>query len=100
MIRGFKCKTTQQLWEGEVISQRKRNKFGDLDWVKALENLNIINELNEKELMSIPSLRYHTLNDGRFSVDVRRRSKWRIIFQWIDEERSDCELVRISDESH
>lgn len=104
MIMGFQCKVTEKLWKEERIRQKEKNSFGGLDWEKALENLTILDDSNEIELQNVSSLKYHSLNDGRYSVDVKRNSKWRIIFKWIEVEegeiRKDVQVVRISSETH
>ena len=106
MIRGFDCKITKKLWEGVDLSQKERRKMGDLDWEKALINLHKLNSANEQDLISQVALKYHKVG-ANYSIDVKRNSKWRILFRWIVETNSEgaivrenVELVRISDETH
>jgi len=48
--------------------------------------------------MSIPSFKYHHIGKGKYSIDAdARNSKWRISFQWDNEELTDVKLVEIED---
>lgn len=100
MIKSFKCKKTEKFWNGEALRRKEINSFGDLDWQQAFTNLEVLNLSSELDLQQNISLKYHSLSDGRYSIDVKRNSTWRIIFKWIDEQKQDVELVRISDETH
>jgi len=106
MIKSFDCKISRKLWEGSQLSQKERNKMGGLDWERALTNLHKLDVSNEQDLLSQISLKYHKVGTN-YSIDVKRNSKWRIIFRWIPETnaqgetvRENVELVRISDETH
>jgi len=100
VIKSFQCKITEKLWHGEPLKRKDINKFGNLNWECALETLETLNSANEKNLLTFQSLSYHSLHDGRYSVDVKARGNWRIIFNWDNEEKTDVCLVRISDETH
>ena len=98
MIKSFLDNTTEKLFHSHPLTRKEIRKYGSLDLQKALARLDILNKASEKDLLSTPSLHYHTLYNGRFSIDANsRKSKWRITFRWVDDELKDVSLVKIED---
>lgn len=100
MIRSFANELTEKIFFGEVsFSKKERKSLGDLNVRKAQEALKLLDLSTEKELMSIPSLSYHKLHGTmKYSIDANgRRSKWRITFEWENEEMKNVECVLVED---
>lgn len=90
---------TEKIFLGEDLSRQEAKKLGELNLDKAQERLAVLNQTSEKDLMTLPFLNYHALHGtGRYSIDANsRRSKWRITFDWADDEHVDVQLVLIED---
>lgn len=101
MIKGFACKLTEKLYNGEPLRRKEINSFGDCDLCKALERLNVLNEATERDLKMLISFRYHRIGGTPyFSIDTKRNSAWRILFQWDNDEMCDVKLVKLTTETH
>jgi len=99
VIRSFSDKGTEKLFLGEALNKKERNTFGSLNHTKAAERLFLLDQADERILLTTPALHYHKLHgSGRFSIDAdSRKSKWRITFSWENDEMTDVRLVRIED---
>lgn len=99
VIESFKDEVARKIYQGENLTQKELKKLGGLRIEKAQERLLILDESNEKNLMSLPSIYYHALQGtDRYSIDANSRaSKWRITFCWTNEAKTDVELVAIED---
>ncbi|MFT5905877.1 MAG: plasmid maintenance system killer protein [Cryomorphaceae bacterium] len=98
MIKSFSNTVTEKIFNNEPLTRKETRSFGDLNLGKAYERLKILNRVSQTDLLQLPPLRDHTLYNGRYSIDASsRRSIWRIIFEWSNEELTDVELVNIED---
>ena len=98
MIKSFSDTSTEKIFRNQPLTKKELRKFGSLNLQKALARLDILNISSEKDLLLTPSYHYHTLHNGRYSIDAEsRKSKWRITFQWHDDELQDVALVKIED---
>ncbi|HSW93388.1 MAG TPA: type II toxin-antitoxin system RelE/ParE family toxin [Gammaproteobacteria bacterium] len=89
MIRSFKCKKTQSLYEGKCC--KSWQSFSD----QAERRLQILDSaLRVEDLKQLPSNRFEALHGnrkGQFSIRINRQ--WRLCFRWINEEAHDVEIV-------
>jgi plasmid maintenance system killer protein len=98
MIKSFSDTPTSKIFNGEALTRKEIRGFGSMNFSKAKQRLDILNEATQTNLLQLSSLHYHTLHNGRYSIDAdSRKSKWRIIFSWENEECTNVELVRIED---
>lgn len=98
MIKSFADSVTQKIFNGESLNKKERKSVGDLSLKKATANLDALNQATEKDLLSMPSLKYHSLSGtDRYSIDTVRNSKWRITFSWENEDMFDVKFVKIED---
>ena len=99
MIKSFDTTLTEKVFNGEVLMKKERKASSDLNLAKAQEALKVLDKATEKQLLTTPSLAYHSLSGiNRYSIDANgRKSKWRITFKWVDGEKTDVELVKIED---
>lgn len=98
MIRSFSSKATEKIFGNEKLSRKEIQAFGQLDFQKAYDRLQILHFATERDLLASASLKYHRLGKGRYSIDAdSRRSPWRITFEWDDDELANVKLVKIED---
>ncbi|MFT5633176.1 MAG: plasmid maintenance system killer protein [Rubritalea sp.] len=98
MIESFSDSLTEKIFNQDDLTRKEIRSLGALNIHKAAERLHLLNKMTEKDLLQTPSLKYHTLNNGRYSIDAdSRKSKWRITFQWDDDELVDVSFVKIED---
>jgi plasmid maintenance system killer protein len=98
MIKSFSNTVTEKIFKGELLTRKEIRSLGDLNFEKAYERLRILNRVTQTDLLQLPPLRYHTLHNGRYSIDAgSRKSIWRITFEWSNDELTDVELVTIED---
>lgn len=90
MIRSFRCKDTQALFEGRIprrfrgIEQPATRKLQMLDNVAVLL----------RDLGGIPGNRLEKLSSNRKGQwSIRINDQWRICFQWKDGDASNVEIV-------
>ena len=97
MIQSFDNTLTEKVFNGEVLIKKERKACSDLNLAKAQQALKVLDKSTEKQLLTTPSLAYHSLSGmNRYSIDANgRKSKWRITFTWVDSEKTDVELVKI-----
>jgi len=99
MIKSFANPQTEKVFHGNELTKKESRQFGDLRVDKAQERLLILHHSTEKDLLTLKSLHYHKLHgSGRYSIDANSRtSKWRITFEWTNQEFADVSLVKIED---
>jgi len=90
MIRSFKCKSTQELWEtGKSKRIPSSLKKG------ALRKLVLIDDAAEyKDLMAPPGNRLEELKgDRKDQFSIRINDQWRICFKWINGDAHEVEII-------
>jgi|TARA_Y100000385_G_C12982337_1_gene588990 plasmid maintenance system killer protein len=98
MIKSFSDAPTRKIFDGEALTRKEIRAFGSMNLSKTRQRLDILNEATQANLLQLSSLHYHSLHNGRYSIDAdSRKSKWRITFSWENEECTDVELVKIED---
>lgn len=90
MIKSFKCKETEKLWNGKRVSKfpgdiqkRALIKLLQLDTSKTVEDLKVPPE-NRLEMLKGDRAAYYSIRINR---------QWRICFQWLGDEAQDVEIV-------
>jgi proteic killer suppression protein len=88
MIKGFKCKKTERLFNGEWVrsfsgfSRQADKRLRILDAAETLE-----------ALRALPSNRFEALSGGRAGqYSIRVNAQWRVCFSW-DEGAIEVEIV-------
>ena len=90
MIRSFRCKETEKLWQG-----RSSRKFpGDVQ-DRALRKLRQLDAAATMiDLRNPPSNRLEALKGNRKGQwSIRINDQWRVCFHWKDGEASEVEIV-------
>jgi proteic killer suppression protein len=89
MIRGFKDKKTQSLFEGHRV--RQFQGFTD----QAVRRLTILNNAETLEdLVCLRSNRFEALSgDRKDQYSIRINKQWRICFRWAEDGPFDVEIV-------
>ena len=90
MIRSFRCKDTQRIWQGQSsrkfpgdIQDRALRKLRQLDAAAILE-----------DLRNPPGNRLEVLRGKRIGqMSTRINDQWRICFRWVDHDAWDVEIV-------
>jgi len=98
MIKNFKDKYSEQLWQGKRV--RKFQSFR----VQALRRLDILNAVTRLEdLLLNPGNRFESLTgnnrfesltgnrQGQYSIRINR--KWRICFEWDGQNSKNVEII-------
>ena len=89
MIRGFKDRSTERFFEGQLV--RAFHGFAD----QATRRLTLLdNAATLQDLAGLPSNRLATLSGdraGQYSIRINRQ--WRICFRWVDNGPYDVEVV-------
>ena len=90
MIRSFRCKETERLWQG-ISSRRLPRDIQD----RALRKLRQLNAaLTLDDLRNPPSNRLEILKgDRQGQMSIRINDRWRICFDWRDGEAHRFEIV-------
>ena len=90
MIRWFKCRDTERIWQGE--STRKFPK--DIQ-DRALRKLRQLDAAATKEdLRNPPGNRLESLKGERVGqMSIRINDQWRICFRWVGRDAWDVEIV-------
>lgn len=90
MIKSFKCKETEKLFNRQfsrklqqTIQGLARRKLLMLDEARTLEDLKIPPSLCLEKLVGN--------RKGQYSIRIN--NQWRICFKWFDGEKSDVEIV-------
>ncbi len=89
MIRSFKDKHTQALYEGNLVKKwRSFSKQAE----KRLQILDMATSL--EDLKSLPSNRFEALKGKRKGqYSIRINSQWRVCFNWKNKEPCNVEIV-------
>ena len=90
MIRSFRCKDTQRIWQGQSsrkfpgdIQDRALRKLRQLDAAAILE-----------DLRNPPGNQLEVLRGKRTGqMSIRINDQWRICFRWVDHDAWDVEIV-------
>jgi proteic killer suppression protein len=90
MIRSFKCKETERIWQGHTsrkfpgdIQQRALRKLRQLDAARKIE-----------DLRNPPSNRLEVLRGDRAGqMSIRINEQWRICFRWSNHDAAHVEIV-------
>jgi proteic killer suppression protein len=90
MIRSFKCRETEKVWQGEAsrklpddIQERALRKLRQLDASVTMDDLRIP-----------PSNRLKALKgDRKGQWSIRVNDQWRICFRWSDGDATNVEIV-------
>jgi proteic killer suppression protein len=90
MIRSFRCKETERLWQGQS-SRRFPSDIQD----RALRKLRQLDAaLTVADLRNPPSNRLEFLKgDRKGQGSIRINGQWRICFRWAEGEASEVEIV-------
>ena len=90
MIRSFRCKETERLWQG-ISSRRLPRDIQD----RALRKLRQLNAaLTLDDLRNPPSNRLEILKgDRQGQMSIRINDRWRICFGWREGETHRVEIV-------
>jgi proteic killer suppression protein len=90
MIRSFKCKETEKIWNEE-----RSRKFPSDIHDRALRKLNMLEvALSIEDLREPPSNHLEILKGNRKGqMSIRINNQWRICFVWKDDEATDIEIV-------
>ena len=88
MIKSFKCKQTEKLYNGEFVK-----KFSGIER-QAEKRLRILDAATTKQdLKALPSNRFEALEgDRKGQYSIRINMQWRICFTWEDAPE-DVEIV-------
>ena len=90
MIRSFKCKETERIWQGRIgrkfpgdIQDRALRKLRQLDAAAIVE-----------DLRNPPGNRLEALKGDRAGqMSIRINDQWRICFRWVEPDATDVEIV-------
>jgi proteic killer suppression protein len=90
MIRSFKCKDTEAIWQGRA-SRKFRREIQD----RALRKLRQIDASRTLgDLRAPPGNRREALKGERAGqVSIRVNEQWRICFVWLEGHADDVEIV-------
>lgn len=90
MIRSFKCRETERIWEGQVsrklprdIQDRALRKLRQLDAAMVMD-----------DLKNPPSNHLEALKGNRKGqLSIRINDQWRVCFHWQDNEATEVEFI-------
>jgi toxin HigB-1 len=90
MIRSFRSKETERIWEGE----RSRRFPGDIQ-DRALRKLRQLDAAASiDDLRNPPGNQLEALKGDRVGqMSIRINNQWRICFRWIDGDATDVEIT-------
>ncbi len=89
MIKGFRCKDTENLFQDELVS-----RFRSIERVarRKLEMLEAATELDD--LRQPPGNRLEALKGNRKGqYSIRINDRWRVCFKWKDKHAYDVEII-------
>jgi proteic killer suppression protein len=90
MIRSFRSKETEQIWQG----QRSRKFPGDIQErsLRKLRQLDAAATIDD--LRNPPGNRLEALKGDRAGqMSIRINDQWRICFRWVDGDATDVEIA-------
>ncbi|MFA7382079.1 MAG: type II toxin-antitoxin system RelE/ParE family toxin [Desulfurivibrionaceae bacterium] len=89
MIKSFRCKDTEALYQGKHV---RKFESGQAQAEKRLEILD--NAKNTNDLMALPSNRFEALSADRAGqCSIRVNMQWRVCFEWKDADAYNVEIV-------
>lgn len=89
MIKNFKDKNTQLLYEGELVGQWQVIRRQAERRLQILDSAACLNDLK-----NLPSNRFEALRgDRKGQYSIRINLQWRICFRWEKNEPCDVEIV-------
>lgn len=89
MIKNFKDKNTQSLYEGELVGKWQAIQHQAERRLQILDSATCLNDLK-----SLPSNRFEALRgDRKGQYSIRINLQWRICFRWEKDEPYDVEIV-------
>ncbi len=90
MIKTFKCKETEKIW-----NEQKSKKFPSDIQTRSLRKLRLLNSSeNLQDLKIPPSNHLESLSGDRIGqYSIRINQKWRICFVWSEMNAFDVEIV-------
>lgn len=90
MIRSFKCKETEKIW-----NEQRSRKFPTGIQTRALRKLRLLNSSEKIEDLRVPpSNRLELLSGDRAGQNsIRINQQWRICFNWIEGNAEYVEIV-------
>ncbi len=90
MIRSFKCKETEGIWDG-----RRSRKFTGEIQDRALRKLRQLDAARTMDdLRNPPGNRLEVLKGDRAGqMSLRINEQWRICFRWADHDAFDVEII-------
>jgi len=92
MIRSFKCKDAQRIWQGQSSGSFRRYSGSALRKLRQLDAAAILEDLRNP-----PGNRLEVLKGSRIGqMSIRINDQWRICFRWVDHDAWDVEIVRLS----
>ncbi len=89
MIKSFKCKDTEVLYQGKRIRQFESFKAQAEKRLEILDNAKTIHDL-----MGLPSNQFQALaGDSNVRHSIRINQQWRVCFEWQDSDAYNVEIV-------
>ncbi len=89
MIKSFKCKDTEALYQGKRVRQFESFKAQAEKRLEILDNAKTIHDL-----MGLPSNRFEALTGDRNGQhSIRINQQWRVCFEWQDSDAYNFEIV-------
>ena len=90
MIRSFRCKETERIWEGQFSRRLPRDIQNRA--LRKLRQLDAANTLDD--LKNPPSNHLEALRSNRKGqMSIRINDQWRACFRWMNGEVFDVEIV-------
>ena len=89
MIRSFKCKETERIWQGQSSRKSATFRIGPLRKLRQLDAATTVEDLRNP-----PGNRLETLKRDRAGqMSIRINDQWRICFRWSKGDADDVEIV-------
>ncbi len=89
MIKSFRCKNTEALYEGKRVRQFEAFATQAEKRLEILDNAKTI-----QDLMGLPSNRFEALAGDRAGQhSIRVNQQWRVCFEWKDADAYNVEIV-------
>lgn len=90
MIRNFKCKETEKIWNG-IVSKKLPREMQEraLRKLRQLDTSNTIDDLKNPPSNKLEKLK----GDRRHQMSIRVNQKWRLCFVWKNNEAYEVEIV-------
>lgn len=89
MIKSFRCKDTEALYNGKRVRKFESCSAQAERRLEILDNAKTINDL-----MALPSNRFEALGGDRAGqYSIRINQQWRVCFEWKDADAYNVEIV-------